>query len=119
MPASYVIDTARGLVISTFSGTLTDADLMGQLQAVHADALFRPEYDQLVDATAVSGATVSSATIRMLAQGGRFDCGSRRALVATLDVMYGLWRMYAALNSGRCKLAAFRNRREADDWLAL
>ena len=98
---------------------MTDADLLTHVQAVRSDPGFDPALNQFVDLSDVTDVVMTSAGIRSLAAANPFGPGARRAVVAPLDLTYGMARMYQLLcePTARHHLAIFRDMPSAVAWL--
>lgn len=120
MPAEYLIDIERRLVISRAWGALTDDDVCEHYQALRADPLFDPTYRQLVDMTGITKDLVGISTKQQASQNQIFAPGVRRAWVASQDYTFGMARMYAvSAESKGQSIGVFRDRSEAEAWLGL
>ena len=120
MPAKYLIDVERRLVISQAWGALTNDDVREHFQALRADPLFDPTYRQLVDMTGITEDLVDINTKRQESQNQIFVPGVRRAWVASGDYTFGMARMYAvAAESQGQTIGVFRARSDAEKWLGL
>ena len=94
MPARYVIDKERQLVIITGWGRLSLTDIQAQQDQLLNDPDFASEYNQLVDATAVTDFEPTTAEIRCRAQHRLFSGTSRHALVGSSPLIYGVARVF-------------------------
>ena len=105
--------------MSTGSGAFTLVDALAHQQRLASDPDFDPSFSQLVDLTHVTSVDVTASDIRKLAQANLFSCGSRRAILATSEVAFGLARMFEALreSAGEDGIQVFRDLNEALDWL--
>lgn len=122
MPSAYEIDLKRRLVRSRAWGVLTHDDVMATRLEMERDPAFRPDFSQVYDFREVSPAAMSAARVRELAGYSTFGPGSRRAFVATHDVVYGLLRLYALEREalgGKERMAVFRSIEDAKAWLGL
>ena len=120
MPASYRIDTERRTVFSRATGVLTDGDLLEHQRQLGNDPDFRPDHDQLFDFRGVTRLATSSAVVYALAEANPFGAGSRRAVTAPSDVVFGVARMFETLTSGSAHvLRLFRDHDAAMRWLGL
>ncbi len=120
MPATYVIDLARRLVISTGTGTVNDGDFRMHHQQLRHDPDFDPTFDQLTDFTGVTKVDVTTETVRVIASDHIFSERSRRAVVAPTSQVFGLARMfqsYRELSGGKEGIEIFRDREQALRWL--
>ena len=120
LPAKYLIDVERRLVISQAWGALTDDDVREHFQALRADPLFDPTYRQLIDMTGITEDLVAITTKQHESRNQVFAPGVRRAWVASGDYTFGMARMYAVAAEGQGQnIGVFRARREAEEWLGL
>ena len=120
MPSAYHIDRALNLVISCGTGSIRDEDLVRHARTLRADPLFAPDMRQLVDLRFSSAADLTVPGLREIAQAHTFGAGSRRAIVASDDLAFGLARMYEMLrDDGQDQVQVFRDLDEAIAWLAL
>ena len=117
MPAEYRIDRSKRLILSRAWGVMTDQDLVANRTALFADPGFAPDLDQLYDLSEVTEVKVSSTVLLHLAMSSRFSTLSRRAVVVTSDVAFGMARMYAMLTGHEDTIQVFRDRADAVRWL--
>jgi len=119
MPASYVIDKQRRLVITTVTGAFILADALAHQESLCKDQDFGPSFSQLMDLTQVTEYALTEDDLHKLAQRRVFSEESRRAIVVDGDLGYGLSRMFGMLreNAGELGIRIFRNRDEALDWV--
>lgn len=98
MPCDYSIDRERGIVLSRGWGALTDEDLIGHQSLLAEDPDFSPHFNQLYDLREIgNGCKVSSEAIRCLASHNPFSRTSRRAILTSSKIAYGLVRMFQHL----------------------
>ena len=119
MPASYNIDKERRLVISTVSGVVTLADGLAHQRNLRNDPDFDPSFSQLMDFRQVIRVDLSGEDVRKLAQTTIFSPNSRRAMLVSSDLEYGLARMFEILREtmGERGIRVFRDLNEALDWV--
>ncbi len=119
MPTFFKIDKERSLVMSTGSGVLTLADALAHQERISKDPDFDPGFSQLVDLTQVTNLEFSSSDVRRLAQKSSFSATSRRAILVSSDLVFGLSRMYEAFRaiSGEKGVRVFRDLNEALEWV--
>ena len=119
MPSEYQIDQAQGLVLSRAWGALSRADLMDHGQQLRKDARFKPHYRQLWDFTEITKSELSYAELSAMAKVNVFAPTSRRAILAPVDVVFGMARMFQMLreSEGETGIRVFRKRSEALRWL--
>ena len=120
MPSDYLIDLARGLVISRAWGVLTDDDLLGRARTLAHDPRIRPDMRQLSDFREITELKVHSATIREMVALSPFGTGARRAVIVGSDASYGMARMYQLLQDTTPEsVDVYRELEPALAWLEL
>jgi hypothetical protein len=99
-------------------GVFSNADLRDNCQRIAADVRFEPTLLQLANLDDVTEFTLAPAVIAEIASWSLFDIGTRRAIVASADVAYGLARMFSlhAEYVGQ-NVRVFRDEQAAVDWL--
>ena len=123
MPVGYTIDNERRLVITTGSGCVTFAEVKAQYDQILSDPAFNPEFNQLIDGTAITTLDLSVDEVRTIVQRKVFSPTSRRALVATLPAIFGILRMagtyHEVTNVAPAKICVFHDMASASQWLEL
>jgi hypothetical protein len=123
MPCSYVIDKERCLVISTGRDRVTFAEAKAHQEQLMSDPDFVPDYNQLLDATAITVLEVTVEQAKTLARGSDFfSSTSRRAWVASSPVIFGLARLmegYRKVYFARGEFCVFYELELARKWLGL
>ena len=122
MPISYRIDVARDLILTTGSGTLSDADIVGLKEQLAQDRDFKPGMRELSDLRSIDRLDATAAGVRNMVQLDARESGKvrshRLALVVSQEVAYGMARMYQALSEPHIGgVAVFRDIDEARAWL--
>lgn len=122
MPSRYTIDVERKLVVTTGWGRVTFAELLAHQEQLAGDPHFDPEFNQLVDATAVTGLEVSVEEARRIVSRKLFSTTSRRAFLGSgLSVVAvgRLMKAFAHVAKGREQISVFHERDAALKWLGL
>jgi len=122
MPWTYVIDRHRRLIVSTGSGRLTFAEAKTHDEQLENDPDFDPDFNQIIDFTALTAFEVSTVEAKRLASRANFSAKSRRALVASSPEVFGMGRLmetYHAMAGGRAETCIFYDRDEALKWLGI
>jgi hypothetical protein len=123
LPVAYTIDSERRLVITTGSGCITFAEVKAQYDQLLSDPAFRPEFNQLIDGTAITTLDLSVDEVMTIVQRKVFSPTSRRALVATRPAVFGVLRMagtfHEVSNAAAAKICVFYDFASASEWLAL
>ena len=122
MPARYVIDKERRLVISTGWDRVTCAEILAHRDQLTRDPDFDPDFNQLVDGRAVTALDITLDKANAIASRTPFSPQSRRAFVASDLMILGLVRLmetYAQRTEGREQVRVFHDLPAALQWLGL
>ena len=117
----YVLDPSRRRVEIQVAGKTSGAELMAGLRGVLDHPEFNAEYSILIDfETLEQSPTISELRdVALAVRANSVGSGARRAMVTSSTVFYELARLFARLTAGSAsKYRAFRNRDEAEEWLA-
>jgi hypothetical protein len=120
MPAAYVIDASRALVITTGTGVVTFQEIVTHQDRLLSDPRFSPDFDQLIDCRQATNIRVTSAEASRIASRKVFSRTSLRAFVASEQVVFGVGRMMQAYNEVSeypSKAAVFYDLASALKWL--
>jgi hypothetical protein len=119
MPTDYVIDPERRVVFSTTTGASNAAEFMDHQARLRSDPAFAPDFNQLFDLRELEEHAATTTDLQMMAQHSAFGAGSRRAVVVSKDVHYGMARMFDMMRHGQGEIMIFRDIAEARKWLGL
>jgi hypothetical protein len=97
MPVHVSIDRNRKLVVTTYSGDVTDADVARQISDIKQQGPYGPAYRVITDFTQVTQFNISSSEIRSVADSESPLADAKRVMVAPSDVAYGTSRMFQSL----------------------
>jgi hypothetical protein len=114
MAVTYSIDRESRVVFTVFSGIFTDADVWQLIDQLRKDPAYDPEFNELIDCSAVTENRVSTTTL------GAVESSPipRRAVVAPSDANYGMSRIFQVLQPNQ-KIEIFRTVAEAKEWLGI
>jgi len=99
---------------------VTDRELLAHVRALTIDPRFVRNLHQLADLRDVADVEVTAATIREMANLNPYGDGSRRAVVVTSDLLFGMARMYQILRDEPTdELEVFRTLDDALRWLGI
>lgn len=118
MPFHYKIDIDAGVVVSSAIGSLNSQEVEDLRAELSVDASFDPEFDHLIDLSAVTELQVEAADIKSLAETRVFNQDSKTALVGDRDLLYGMSRVFQAWRDNDTYTEVFRSMDEARQWLA-
>ena len=120
MPLRFLIDSDAELVLTTAEGEVTTEDLMAHAREL-ASTPNRP-LQELVDLSDRAEITIDTDAVRQVAEylneADDNTPGSRLAMVAKTDAIFGLLRIFEAHREhSNLTIRIFRDRSEAFDWL--
>jgi hypothetical protein len=122
VPCRYVIDKERRLIVSTGWDRLTFAEAKAHDDQLFSDPDFNPEFNQLIDATAVTVMDMSIDEAKSLARRAIVSRTSRRAFVATNPAIFGMGRLVGThdeIAREQEQAGVFRDLYSALKWLGL
>jgi len=120
VPASYRIDTTRGIVFSRGWGELSDEEVAAHAQALRADPRFDPTFKQIVDFRELTDIRVTSGGVRDVARLNPFRRDARRAFVVASGEAFGLTRMFGFFtDSHNDQFSIFHAIEPAYEWVGL
>jgi hypothetical protein len=120
LPVTYILDPERRLVLSEATGVVTAEAFLEHGKRLAEDPAFDPSFDQLLDLRAAVQVEIPTPALKGMAGLRLFGPGSRRALVASRDLAFGLARMYESLRAEAPEsIKTFRTIEEARAWLGL
>lgn len=120
MGMSYRIDRERRVVLTRAWGVLSTHELVDVTSRILLDPRFDPTYRSLGDLREVTDITVDTLDTAHMAATPLFAPGTRRAIVATSDLAYGMARMFAAYAERNGQdVRIFRQMPDAEAWLEL
>jgi hypothetical protein len=107
------------LVYVHYEGLVDDGLLLGADDDLRANADFRPHFDQIADLSAAHGQAVTRQGIQALvSRPPLFGTQSRRAIVVSNELGYGLVRMFELMrDSSAGEIRVFKDIDEAYAWL--
>lgn len=122
MPCTYVIDREKRLVISSAWDRITFAEVRDHQDQLKADPAFNANFNQLVDALAVTTIDATLDEVKRVATVRIFSSSSRRAFVAGSPEVFGVGRLMGAhFGMGRApqQVNIFYDLPSALKWLGL
>lgn len=121
MPVQFTIDVARKLVISTYSGEISESDFFGVASRIKAHPDFDPRFSELVDFSGVTGGAIPTSALQAIArQESVYNPSSMHVVVVPQDHLFGLVRMYQVYaEETKPNVVAVRSMEEACEVLGL
>jgi hypothetical protein len=119
MPAIYRIDAQKRRVFTTMDGVLTYREGMDLITRMGSDPQFDPAYTELADLRAITAVEMTMDQIVEMAVRRVFAPTSRRAIVATNPLYFGMARMYESHHeaSSGGNVRVFSDLAEAVQWI--
>lgn len=117
-PITHSIDEDLQLLITTWSGAVTDAEMMAAFRAAYADSRWVPGFNEVTDLRRANVGAVTSDGLRALrllvaesvaGYSGRF----KTSILAPTDLGFGISRMYEMMSDESSE--SVRVCRDADD----
>jgi hypothetical protein len=94
MAVQLTIEVEQRAVICTFTGEVTDADLLSVHSLIHSHPDFDPDFSEILDFSCVTSANLSTPVIQQASQRpSNFKLSSKHVVIAPQDFMFGLARM--------------------------
>ena len=120
MGMSYRIDKANRVVRTRGWGVLLASDVQDVMSRILVDPQFDADFRSLADLTEVTKVVVDNMSVAETASQPIFDFGTRRAIVASSDAVFGMARMFATMaeRTGQ-EVRVFREMQPAEEWLEL
>ena len=120
MPVTVEVDRKRKLVITRYSGEVTDADVGRQISEINRLSPYDSDYRVITDFTQVSQFEISAQQIRDVAATESPLSKAKRVMVAPSDISYGTSRMFQVLAlQTRPNISVVRSLAEAYDVLGI
>ena len=121
MSVQVTVEASQRLVISTFSGDLTDADIGGFASLIRSHPDFDPSFSEILDFSGVTAASVSTSVVQEVSRrASNFNLASLHVVIAPQDVIYGLARMSQVFaEKTKPNAAVVRSMEEAREFLRL
>jgi hypothetical protein len=121
MSADFIIDVRRSMVFSRATDVLTVGDVLDHMERLTSHPDFRPEFNQIFDMREVTRVEMSGEDIKRLATKNIFAPVSRRALLVTPGLQFGLGRIFATYRefAGETGIRILIDEREAHSWVSL
>ena len=115
------VDVQRGIVYSSFEGTLNDHELVAHRDRIKDHPDFNPKFSEIVDFSRVTELKVTVGFINAMAKSSSiFSPTSKHAVIAPHDLTYGIARMYQMLaEDTRPNVAVVRSIAEARSFVGI
>jgi hypothetical protein len=114
----YALDQEKRIVRVRSWGLVTTRDVQDYFSRLMADPGFESDFRCLHDMREAKQVAIETDHLVESAMAPIFHPGARRAIVAPLDVVYGIARAYSVYNERAGQLVrVFRTMEEAEVWL--
>jgi len=121
MGVTRTLDPEKHILYTTITGQITVAEVRADMMRLTAVPGYTPDMPGIID---MRGATagLTSDELRQIADtiksNPKVVSGARRALLVSSDLMYGLYRMFAAyVSDGTIEYQVFRDKEKALAWV--
>ena len=129
MPILFTIYEERGFFLSTWSGVISDDDLLTSYKTLFGDEKYKPGFHEIADTRNADITGVTSDGFRKLFQmveshlTGKCE-GFKTAIIAPEAYIYGMSRMYEMLSEGMSNTVSetvmvFKDPAEAIKWIGV
>src|SRR5690242_1876901 len=119
MPLRYIIHKEQRLVLTVAQGRVTLDELAFHRNHLLRDPHFNRTFNQLCDFTSVTNTDVSGHQIKWFAERTVFSPTSRRAIVVSRPLLFGLVRQFEVYHGERAQVQVFYNWTSALRWVGL
>ncbi len=125
MPIRYTIHTELGVVVTRFTGRVSDGEFIDTYRRIMVDAAYSPGNHELADLRDVEKLDLSVEALRRVeelteARYAGTGAAFRTAILAPRDQSYGIGRMYEVFaEDGPESVSVCRSVQEARSWLGL
>lgn len=119
MPSLHIIDPRQKLLLVAASGTLTAQLYRRQIGALQQDPRFDPGFSLLFDVRGATDVRVSHDEMLALTARPILNPTSRRAIVATEGLVFGMARMYELSFADSATRRVFDRIEAATEWLGI
>ena len=99
-------------------GVVTVGEGLDHEERLSNDPDFEPDFSQLFDCRGIVKIKITSDAVRLITTKSPFSRKARRAIVADMDLVYGLARMYQMMMRDY-EVNVFRDIDEACRWLGI
>ncbi len=118
MPVSYVIDIDKKTVFSTFTGHVSNAEIMTHQNELRNDPDFTSDMFELMDCISEVSVDHKVANVIGLVESSPWASDSRRAIVAPDPLIFGRSKVFQAYISHKNgDVSVFRGVSAAKKWL--
>lgn len=120
----FTIDTVSRVRIATLQGMIDPGELISAYRHLLDDSGYDPALNNLIDLRGIIRAKIGPATLWELHRLYRLidahGIRSRTAIVASIDYLFGIARMYQAIRQdGPEEIQVFREMSDAERWLGI
>jgi hypothetical protein len=121
MAVQLTIEVDRKVVICSFTGEISDADILSVRSLINSHPDFNADFSEILDFSSVTAANLSTPAIQLVSERpSNFKAASRHAVVAPQDFLFGLACMSQVFaESTRPNAAVVRSIAEARKVLGL
>jgi hypothetical protein len=125
MPILHTINEELGVVLSTWVGSVSDENVVGEYRQLYDNKRWKPGFHEIADMRDVDVSGLTGKGVRevsMMVEGytaGKCE-GFKTAVIASEDLPFGLARMYEAVsNESPESVMVFRTVEAALEWMGV
>ncbi len=115
----YRIHKELGFLVTTWTGKVTNEDLINSYTRIFTDKNWSNQYNELADFREADAAKVTNNGLRKLVElAVKYEGDKKSAILVSHDLTYGLARMYEILSEQSPEtVQVFRSAEKALNWL--
>ena len=118
MTIRYDVNTDQKIIITYASGDITLDDMREHMLMVQNHPDIEPDYSHIFDLREAGEIDIKTNDVKQLADFSYFNEQSKRAIVASSDLFYGMSRMYEIFKQdASVNIRVFRTYEEAKEWV--
>jgi hypothetical protein len=118
MSINYTVNTRQRIIITSASGDISLSDMQEHMQTVQNHPEIQPDYNHIFDLRKAGNFEITTSDVKQLAEFSYFNEQSKRAIVASSDLFYGMSRMYEIFKKdASVNVRVFRTYEEAKQWV--
>jgi hypothetical protein len=120
MASEYHIDAGQRFIHVAYTGAFGVGDILALQATLAADPGFSPDFVVLTDLRAAEPMDATGAGIEHMAERSPFSPASRQAILVSIDLHFGLARMFEVFADRRNRVVqVFRDPEAACAWLGV
>lgn len=120
MAIKYKVLPDQKIIITQAQAGVSIDEMRSHMSTVSSHPDIHPDFSHLFDLREAKNINFNTNEVKQLAEFSYFDDSSKRAIVASSDLYYGMARMYEIFKeSSSANIRVFRTYEEAKEWIGL